>query len=96
LWQRDLTTINYLRQNRQLTHDVVILSHGYLRAIIDANKKAFSDQSVPEEIADIIGLIEELFSCENWKSLLRKKGAKVEASLEKSVSEADLDEEIAY
>jgi hypothetical protein len=75
---------------------VVILSHGYLRAIIDANKKAFSDQSVPEEIADIIGLIEELFSCENWKSLLRKKGAKVEASLEKSVSEADLDEEIAY
>lgn len=68
----------------------------FLRAMIDANKKTFLDQSVPQELADMIGLIEKLFLCENWSSLLKKKGTKVEATLQQSASEADLDEEVAY
>jgi hypothetical protein len=68
----------------------------YLRAIIDANKKVFTDKVAPQAIADMIGLIDELFSCEKWNSLLKRKEAKLETALQKSGSDADLDEEVAY
>jgi hypothetical protein len=68
----------------------------YIRAIIDANKKVFGDKTVPQAIADMVGLIDELFSCEKWTSLLKRKVAKLEGALQKSGSDADLDEEEAY
>jgi hypothetical protein len=64
--------------------------------MIDANKKTFLDRSVPQEIADMVGSIDDLFSSENWGSLLKKLQAKIEATVQKSASDADLGEEVAY
>ena len=44
----------------------------FLRANIDANDVAFNRGQAPQEIADLIGAISELFACEAWTDRLRE------------------------
>ena len=41
-----------------------------IRAIIDANKKVFVQGEAPQEIADMVGAIQNLFMCECWADKL--------------------------
>jgi len=51
--------------------------------------------AAPQGIADMIGLIEELFSSENWRSLLKKSGGRLESAWQSSGADLDLKEEVA-
>ena len=68
----------------------------FVNSFIEANEKAFEKQTVPQRIADMLGIIGESFECENWRSLLSTKGAKLEATLRRSKSDTDSSEELAY
>jgi hypothetical protein len=37
---------------------------------IDPNEKTFRDEVAPQAIADMVGLIEKLFMCENWSDTI--------------------------
>jgi len=49
----------------------------FLRGFIDANRLAFGGGPVPQGIADMVGLIGELFKSEKWSSLLDAEGWKL-------------------
>lgn len=68
----------------------------YLRAFNEANKKVFDSKTAPQVIADLIGLIEQLFSTENWSSLLKKSGGTLEAAWKGPTTDAEIEEELAY
>ena len=68
----------------------------FIQSFIEANEKAFEEQAAPQAIADMIGIIGELFECENWESLLNKKAVKLGGTLRRSKSDADTDENITY
>jgi hypothetical protein len=46
-----------------------------IRAIIEANAKVFTGGAVPQKIADLVGIIAELFVREQWSSFLAAKEA---------------------
>jgi hypothetical protein len=48
-----------------------------LRAFIDANRVAFDGGTVPQSIADMVGLIGQLFTSEHWSGLLDGEGWKL-------------------
>ena len=68
----------------------------FIRAFIDANRKAFQEKAAPQRIADMVGDIAELFECENWESALKKRGSALEATLRRSPSDAELYADVAY
>ena len=49
----------------------------YLRAFIDANDAAFNGGLVPQPIADLLGLVEELFAAEQWQTLLASNATRL-------------------
>jgi hypothetical protein len=47
----------------------------FIRGFIDANKAAFNGGAVPQEIADAVGVIADLFKTESWAGTLSDKGS---------------------
>jgi hypothetical protein len=85
-------TFNTFSQHALGNHNAYV----FIRAFIEANKKGFVEKVVPQEIDDMIGNIDELFSSENWSSLLDSQGQKMEAMMQTPKSDKELDDEIAY
>ena len=51
----------------------------FIRAFIDANHSAFEREDAPQCIADMVGLIGELFAIETWSTFLDREGEKLSA-----------------
>ncbi len=51
----------------------------FLRAFIRANKLVFGGGPVPQEIADMVGVIGDLFTAERWMDLLLGKRSRLDA-----------------
>lgn len=64
----------------------------YLRAFIDANDAAFNGGPVPQPIADLVGLVGDLFAAEQWQSLLKSNAARLRQLFGKPGSKDDVDE----
>jgi hypothetical protein len=61
----------------------------YLRAFIDANDAAFNGGTVPQRIADLVGLLKELFAAEQWQTLLESNAARLRQVFGKPGSKDD-------
>jgi hypothetical protein len=59
-------TLSPFGQTALCNHNLYIL----LRATIDANDIAFRRKAAPQEIADMVGEIDDLFTCEGWADRL--------------------------
>jgi hypothetical protein len=67
----------------------------YLRAFIDANDAAFNGGAVPQPIADLVGLVEELFATERWQTLLASNATRLRQLFGKPRTPED-DDAVSY
>jgi hypothetical protein len=75
-----------------LLGDQVLLNHNvyvYVKAMIEANEAAFVRSSAPKPIMTGIGLIDEVCRAKDWKSLLERCGAELDAATGPQAGEAD-------
>lgn len=59
-------TVGAFGQHAISNHNLYV----FLRAFIDANQLVFGEHPVPQQIADLVGIIGELFTTERWMDLL--------------------------
>jgi hypothetical protein len=64
----------------------------YLRAFIDANDAAFNGGTVPQAIADVVGLVGELFAAEQWQKLLERNVTRLRELVGRPPGADDVDE----
>ena len=58
----------------------------FIKAIINANRVAFQERNAPQQIAELVGIIGDLFKADDWQGLL----AKQEAVLTRSIRAAPI------
>ncbi|MDQ2082965.1 hypothetical protein RA307_22500 [Xanthobacteraceae bacterium Astr-EGSB] len=78
----DHQTFDRFSRNTLGNHNAYV----WLRAIIDANHVAFRGGPIPQVIADVIGLVGNLFAAEHWATLLDQNADLLKRALGRSAS----------
>jgi hypothetical protein len=80
MFRSDLLTLGGVRS--ATNHNLF----AFLRGFIDANERTFRDNAAPQAIADMAGMIEELFMSESWRDMLDVHSGRHGASVKTGAS----------